>query len=60
VETQFGYHIIKLVERKKAEAITLSASRDKIKNYLKAQKITAASEAFVGEARKSAKIEVLL
>jgi peptidyl-prolyl cis-trans isomerase C len=60
VETQFGYHIIKLVERKKAEAISFEAARDKITNFLKAQKISAANEAFVGEARKSAKIDVLL
>jgi len=60
VETRYGYHIIKLAERKSAGEIPLSAARDKVKSYLKAQKINAASEAFVGEARKNAKIEVLL
>jgi peptidyl-prolyl cis-trans isomerase C len=60
VETPFGYHVIKLVERKKAETISLSASRDKIKGYLKALKIFTANEAFVGAARKSSKIDLLL
>ena len=60
VETRFGYHIIKLVDRKKAETIPLSAARDKIENYLRVQKTNAAIETFVGEARKNGKIDVLL
>jgi peptidyl-prolyl cis-trans isomerase C len=60
VETQFGYHIIKLTDRKKAEGIPLSVAKDKIENYLRLQKTNAAIETFVGEARKTAKIEVLL
>jgi len=60
VETHYGYHIIKLVERKHAEEIPLSKARTKIEEYLKAQKTNAAVEVFVGEARKSAKIDVLL
>lgn len=60
VETNFGYHIIKLVDRKKAEEIPLSAARDKIEYYLRVQKTNAAIETFVGEARKNAKIDVLL
>ncbi len=60
VETPFGYHIIKLTDRKKTETITLSVAREKIVGYLRAQKTNAAIEAFVGEARKNAKINVLL
>jgi peptidyl-prolyl cis-trans isomerase C len=60
VETHFGYHIIKLTDRKKAEVIPLSAARDKIENYLRVQKTNAAIEAFVGEARKNGKIDVFL
>ncbi len=60
VETSFGYHIIKLVDRKKAETIPLSAARARIESYLGAQKTNAAVEAFVGEARKNAKIDMLL
>jgi peptidyl-prolyl cis-trans isomerase C len=60
VETQFGYHIIKLVERSKAQALSLEASRDKIRGFLQAQKVGAANAAFVEEARKSARIDLLL
>lgn len=60
VETQFGYHIIKLADRKTAEEIPLSAARGKIENYLRVQKTNAAIETFVGEARKTSKIDVLL
>jgi peptidyl-prolyl cis-trans isomerase C len=60
VETEFGYHIIKVIERKKAEVLPLSAARDKIKSYLRAQKINEANQAFVGEARRAAQVEVLL
>jgi peptidyl-prolyl cis-trans isomerase C len=60
VETRFGYHIIKLADRKKAEKIPLSAARDRIESYLRLQKTNAAIEAFVGEARKKGNIDVLL
>jgi peptidyl-prolyl cis-trans isomerase C len=60
VETRFGYHIIKLTDRKKAGEIPLSVVREKIENYLRAQKTNAAIETFVGEARKNVKIDVLL
>jgi peptidyl-prolyl cis-trans isomerase C len=60
VETRFGYHIIKLADRKKAETISFSAARKKIEDYLRSQKTNAAIETFVGEARKNAKIDVLL
>jgi peptidyl-prolyl cis-trans isomerase C len=60
VETRFGYHIVKLVERKKAEVASLSGARLKIEGFLRTQKANAAVEAFVGEARRSAKVELLL
>jgi len=60
VETQFGFHIIKLTDRIKAETISLSTAHKKIEEYLMAQKTNAAISDFVGEARKSAKIDMLL
>ncbi|MBJ6725480.1 peptidylprolyl isomerase [Geomesophilobacter sediminis] len=59
VETRFGYHVIKLVERKPSETIPFAAARQKIEDYLKGQKTTSAVEAFVGTARGKAKIELL-
>ncbi|GFE60336.1 peptidylprolyl isomerase [Geobacter sp. AOG2] len=60
VETQFGYHIIKQTERTKAETVPFSAVRSKIEDYLKNQKVNAAVGDFLADARKTAKIEILL
>nr|WP_223921079.1 peptidylprolyl isomerase [Geobacter sp. AOG2] len=60
VETRFGYHIIKLLNRKKAETVSLAEAREKIEDYLRTQKTNVAIGDFVGEARKSAKVDVLL
>jgi peptidyl-prolyl cis-trans isomerase C len=59
VESRFGYHVIKLVERKSPEEIPLAAARQRIEDYLKMQKTNSAVEAFVGAARNKAKIELL-
>lgn len=60
VETQFGYHIIRLVEKKPAETVSFKDAQARIEEYLKGQKINAAVGEYVSEARKSAKIEILL
>ncbi|GFO55677.1 peptidylprolyl isomerase [Geomonas sp. Red276] len=60
VESRFGFHVIKLVERKPAQSISLAQARDSIRNYLRTKKINDANEKFVGDARKTAKIDVML
>ena len=60
VETQFGYHIIKLTEKKPAETTDFKEVKAKIEDYLKGQKINEAIQAYIADARKTAKIEVLL
>lgn len=60
VETQFGYHIIKLTEKKPAETVAFKEAQARIEEYLKGQKINAAVGDFVTEARKTAKVEILL
>lgn len=60
VETQFGFHIIKLMEKKPAETVTFKEAKTRIEEYLKGQKISAAVAEYVSEARKTAKIEILL
>jgi peptidyl-prolyl cis-trans isomerase C len=60
VETQFGYHIIKLTEKKPAETVSFKEAQSKIEEFLKGQKINAAVEDYLSEARKTAKIEMLL
>ena len=60
VETQFGYHIIKLTDRKPAETVSLKEAKAKIEEYLKGQKVNTAIGEYVAEAKKTAKIEILL
>jgi peptidyl-prolyl cis-trans isomerase C len=60
VETQFGYHIIKLIEKKGAETVAFKGVRPSIEEYLKGQKVKAAVNEYLAEMRKSARIEMLL
>jgi len=60
VETQFGYHIIKLTEKKAADKVDFKEAQPRIDEYLKNQKISAAVNDFLTEAKKTAKIEILL
>jgi len=60
VETQFGYHIIKLIEKKGAESVSFKDALPRIEEYLKGQKINAAVMEYVAEAKKNAKVEILL
>jgi len=60
VETQFGYHIIKLIEKKGAESVSFKDALPRIEEYLKGQKINAAVMEYVAETKKNAKVEILL
>ncbi|SNB44924.1 peptidylprolyl isomerase [Geobacter sp. DSM 9736] len=57
VETQFGYHIIKLTEKKEAETAKFSDEKDKIKEYLKNQKMQQAVAEYITELKGKAKVE---
>ena len=60
VETQFGYHIIKVTDKKSAEKVDFKEARPRIEDYLKNQKVGAAVNDYLLETRKTAKIELLL
>ena len=60
VETQFGYHIIKLVDKKDASSVPFKDAKPRIDDYLKGQKLTTAVTAYLDETRKTAKIETML
>jgi peptidyl-prolyl cis-trans isomerase C len=60
VETQFGYHIIKVTEKKEAEAPKLEELKEKIAAFLKGQKTQKAVFDYVTQLRKESKVEVLL
>lgn len=60
VETQFGFHVIKLADIKPASVTELKDAKTKIEDYLKNQKVNEAIQKYLAETRKTAKIEVLL
>lgn len=60
VETQFGYHIIKLSEKKAASKIKFEDVKAKIADNLKRQKVTEAINVTLEDAKKKAKIEIYL
>ena len=60
VETQFGYHIIKVTETKASAVVPYSEVRARIEQSIKQQKIREGINALVESARKKAKIEIYL
>jgi peptidyl-prolyl cis-trans isomerase C len=56
VETQFGFHVIKLAERKD---IALAEAAPKIRDFLAAKQRDERQQAFVAEVKSKSKIEVL-
>lgn len=60
VETQFGYHIIKVIDSKKASTVDFKEVKPRIEEYLKGQKISAAIAKYIEDARKAATVEIYL
>ena len=60
VETQFGYHIIKLTDKKPAEITDYKDVKGKIEEFLKGQKINEAIQKYLADVKKTARIEIYL
>jgi peptidyl-prolyl cis-trans isomerase C len=60
VETEFGYHIIRLEEKKAPGLVPEQQASGKIREFLLSQKTVAAVEQRVKALRENAKIELLL
>jgi peptidyl-prolyl cis-trans isomerase C len=60
VTTEFGYHIIKLTEKKEASTIPLDQVKPQVLEYLTKQKKQQRVDGFIEDAKKRAKIEVLV
>ena len=60
VTTQFGYHIIKLTEKKEAAPIPLEQVKPQVLEFLTNQKKQQRVDGFIEDAKKRAKIEVLV
>lgn len=60
VTTQFGYHIIKVTDRKAASTVAFDEVKDRIREFLTQQEKQQRAEAFIDSLKKKAKIEVLV
>jgi peptidyl-prolyl cis-trans isomerase C len=60
VETQFGYHLIKLMDRKAAESVKFEEAQGHIQNELRNQKINVEVQKYIEKLRKTAKIETFV
>ena len=57
VETRFGYHLIKVDDKKPAKKMTYAEVKDRRNDHLKKQKATSEADAYIETLRKDAKIE---
>ena len=60
VGTQFGYHIIKLTEKKDGSTVPFDQVKPQVVEYLSNQKKQQRVDTFIDDAKKRAKIEVLV
>jgi peptidyl-prolyl cis-trans isomerase C len=60
VTTQFGYHIIKLIERKEASTVPFDTVKPRVLEFLSNDKKQQRINALIDDAKKRAKIEVLV
>ncbi|WP_298271019.1 peptidylprolyl isomerase [Geobacter sp.] len=59
VETQFGYHIIKLTEKHDAKTTGFDEVKDRIMQYLKGQQVQKGIGEYVENLKKKGKIEIV-
>ena len=60
VETNFGYHLIKVVDKKPAKKMTYAEVKDRLNDRLKKQKMDSEAVAYIKSLREGAKIEKFL
>jgi len=60
VETQFGYHIIRVAEEQPGRTVPLEEVRPKVEQYLQNQNKETETDAFVKSLRAKGKVEILI
>jgi peptidyl-prolyl cis-trans isomerase C len=60
VETQFGYHIIKLEERREGQTVSVEEAADKIRDYLRQQRLQSEVETLLTKLREESEVEIYL
>jgi peptidyl-prolyl cis-trans isomerase C len=59
VESPFGYHLLKVTEKKPAGDVSLAEAKPQISNFLSQQKEREAFDAFLSKLKAAARIEIL-
>jgi len=57
VETRFGYHLIKVTEKKPASTLTYAEVKDRLQQYLKQEKTQEELSVYVEKLKEKAKVE---
>jgi peptidyl-prolyl cis-trans isomerase C len=60
VETEFGYHVIKVTEKKAAATVPFEQVSPRIRDFLTEQQKQEKAQAFIEALKKKAKVEVLI
>lgn len=60
VETRFGYHLIKTIDKKPETTIPYKDIKDKLEQYLKQEKVKNEIKLYVDKLREKAKVEIFL
>jgi peptidyl-prolyl cis-trans isomerase C len=60
VETQFGFHIIKVTEKKEASTLPLEQVTERVREFLAGQRKQERGQAFINALKGKSKIEVLI
>ena len=60
VTTQFGYHVLKVTDKKPARTVPYEEAQAQIKQFLEQQKKQQAADTFIEGLKKKAKIDILI
>jgi peptidyl-prolyl cis-trans isomerase C len=60
VTTQYGFHVIKVTDRKPASTVPLADVNDRVKQFLSEQKKQERADAFIAGLKQKSRIEVLV
>lgn len=60
VETEFGYHIIRVTDKQAARTVPLEEARPKVQQYLRSVNLEKETQAFVRSLRSKGKVEVFI
>ena len=60
VESPFGYHVIKVIEKRPAQSVPFSEAAPRIEQYLRQEQQQAKTKAFVDQLRAKGNVQVLI